>query len=99
MMNQIKKWFQFPINSGDEDIENDNSAEDRQNDDDRNKNDQHKEQILSSSIKDSDFEYLFNQLLEGVINGWQENRIALFLEKLKPKKYIFVLKRSSCTSA
>ena len=36
-------------------------------------------------IKDTDLEFLFHQLLEGVVNGWQENRIAQFLQKLEPK--------------
>jgi tetratricopeptide (TPR) repeat protein len=39
----------------------------------------------SNSIKDQDLAFLFNQLLEGVVNGWQENRIEQFFEKLEPK--------------
>jgi tetratricopeptide (TPR) repeat protein len=37
------------------------------------------------SVKDADLEFLFHQLLEGVANGWQENRIEPFFEKLDPK--------------
>lgn len=37
------------------------------------------------SVKDTDLEFLFHQLLEGVANGWQENRIEPFFEKLDPK--------------
>lgn len=36
-----------------------------------------------STIKDKDLEFLFNQLLEGVINGWQENRVEQFFQKLE----------------
>ncbi len=39
----------------------------------------------SNSIKDQDLAFLFNQLLEGVVNGWQENRIEQFFEKLEPR--------------
>ncbi|BAQ62410.1 TPR domain protein [Geminocystis sp. NIES-3708] len=37
------------------------------------------------SLKDRDLEFLFHQLLEGVVNGWQENRIEQFFQKLQPK--------------
>jgi tetratricopeptide (TPR) repeat protein len=36
-------------------------------------------------VKDADLEFLFHQLLEGVVNGWQENRIEQFFEKLEPR--------------
>lgn len=39
----------------------------------------------SNHIKDQDLAFLFNQLLEGVVNGWQENRIEQFFEKLEPR--------------
>lgn len=32
---------------------------------------------------DQDLEFLFNQLLEGVVNGWQSHRILQFFEKLE----------------
>ena len=74
MIHKIKKWFQFPINSVEED-----------NDEVENYEDDLNTEELSSPIKDNDMEFLFNQLLEGVVNGWQENRISQFLEKLKAK--------------
>jgi tetratricopeptide (TPR) repeat protein len=39
----------------------------------------------SNSIKDQDLGFLFHQLLEGVVNGWQENRIEQFFERLEPR--------------
>lgn len=36
-----------------------------------------------STIQDKDLEFLFNQLLEGVVNGWQSDRIRQFFEKLE----------------
>ncbi len=36
-----------------------------------------------SKIEDKDLEFLFNQLLEGVVNGWQSDRIRQFFEKLE----------------
>jgi tetratricopeptide (TPR) repeat protein len=37
----------------------------------------------SSGIKDKDLEFLFNQLLEGVANGWQQRRVEQFFQKLE----------------
>lgn len=36
------------------------------------------------AVKDENLEYLFHQLLEGVANGWGENRIEQFFQKLEP---------------
>jgi len=33
-------------------------------------------------LTDTDYEFLFNQLLEGVANGWHEGRIVKFFERL-----------------
>ncbi|MBL1208682.1 tetratricopeptide repeat protein [Geminocystis sp. GBBB08] len=41
--------------------------------------------LLEKSVKDTDLEFLFHQLLEGIAKGWQENRIEQFFEKAKPK--------------
>jgi len=38
-----------------------------------------------NSIKDQDLAFLFYQLLEGVVNGWRENRIEHFFERLEPR--------------
>ncbi|MBF2056483.1 MAG: tetratricopeptide repeat protein [Cyanobacterium sp. T60_A2020_053] len=40
---------------------------------------------FSSAVKDENLEYLFHQLLEGVANGWGENRIEQFFQKLEPR--------------
>jgi tetratricopeptide (TPR) repeat protein len=39
----------------------------------------------SPKIQDKDLEFLFNQLLEGVINGWQNSRIEKFFHKLEAR--------------
>ena len=36
----------------------------------------------TSSLTDSDYEFLFNQLLEGVAHGWHQQRIAKFFNQL-----------------
>ncbi|BAZ43151.1 tetratricopeptide protein [Chondrocystis sp. NIES-4102] len=35
-----------------------------------------------SSLSDADYEFLFNQLLEGVSHGWHDHRIAKFFDQL-----------------
>lgn len=37
---------------------------------------------LSPPLKDADYEFLFNQLLEGISHGWHEPRIAKFFKQL-----------------
>lgn len=36
-----------------------------------------------SELKDKDLQFLFIQLLEGVVNGWQQHRIEQFFKKLE----------------
>ena len=89
MINRIKQWFQFPasiITQDDIDITD--------NQEQLSDNDLSSEtKVISSSletnivpqVKDADLEYLFHQLLEGIVNGWQEKRVMQFLQKLEPK--------------
>ena len=75
MMNKIKQWFQLPPktiseNNTDHALKNRLSSS---------------RTTIPSQVKDADLEFLFHQLLEGVVNGWQQNRISQFLEKLEGK--------------
>ncbi|NEO28607.1 MAG: hypothetical protein F6K03_17450 [Kamptonema sp. SIO4C4] len=36
-------------------------------------------------LSDTDLEFLFNQLLEGVANGWQEQRVKRFFEQTEDR--------------
>lgn len=45
----------------------------------------HKSEKSFKDNKDNNLEFVFHQLLEGVANGWQENRIEQFFEKLESK--------------
>lgn len=36
----------------------------------------------SSGLSDTDYEFLFNQLLEGIAHGWQDHRIRKFFQQL-----------------
>ena len=51
----------------------------------------------SSELTDEDLEFLFHQLLEGVVNGWQDYRIERFFHKLEDRitmeKWLKWLKR------
>jgi Flp pilus assembly protein TadD len=38
--------------------------------------------ISASSLGDADYEFLFNQLLEGIAHGWHNHRIAKFFNQL-----------------
>jgi len=38
---------------------------------------------IAKPLDDSDFEYLFRQLLEGVMHGWQSDRVVRWFEALK----------------
>lgn len=78
MIKKLQQWLkQIPI-----------QAYDPLNDEDENhdgNNGKTSSQKTMSSVKDNDLEFLFHQLLQGVANGWQENRIEQFFEKLTPK--------------
>jgi Tfp pilus assembly protein PilF len=90
MRNTIKKWFQFPLIILSEDIK-ENSEKLSSGDSfsveiEMDKSTMMVENIeLSYQMKDADLEYLFHQLLEGVVNGWQGNRVAQFLRRLESK--------------
>ncbi|WP_237741278.1 tetratricopeptide repeat protein [Geminocystis herdmanii] len=81
MIKKLQQWLkQIPI-----------QAYDPLNDEDENhhgnnsNNGKTSPQKTMSSVKDNDLEFLFHQLLQGVANGWQENRIEQFFEKLTPR--------------
>lgn len=76
MIKKLQQWLkQIPIQAYDPlHDEDDNHHENSDND-----------KKVSSSIKDNDLEFLFHQLLQGVANGWQENRIEQFFQKLTPR--------------
>ena len=38
-----------------------------------------------SELTDEDLEFLFHQLLEGVVHGWQDNRIERFFHKVEDR--------------
>ena len=52
---------------------------------------------VSVPLSDPDYEFLFNQLLEGVAHGWHEGRIVKFFQNLeergKPKLWVAWLER------
>jgi Tfp pilus assembly protein PilF len=56
-------------------------------------------QSLSKQLNDGDYEFLFNQLLEGVAHSWHEARIIKFFNKLdtrgKPELWLDWLQRYS----
>ncbi|MBE9048179.1 hypothetical protein IQ255_27960, partial [Pleurocapsales cyanobacterium LEGE 10410] len=49
------------------------------------------------SLSDADYEFLFNQLLEGIAHGWHDRRIAKFFNQLgdrgKPSDWVAWLER------
>ncbi|MGL6342607.1 MAG: tetratricopeptide repeat protein [Waterburya sp.] len=53
--------------------------------------------IAVVSLTDADYEFLFNQLLEGIAHGWHDHRIAKFFNQLgdrgHPKDWIAWLER------
>ncbi|MGL5875028.1 MAG: tetratricopeptide repeat protein [Xenococcaceae cyanobacterium] len=56
-------------------------------------------QSLSKQLSDGDYEFLFDQLLEGVANSWHEGRIVKFFNKLdtrgQPELWLDWLQRFS----
>ncbi|MGI0482366.1 tetratricopeptide repeat protein [Geminocystis sp. CENA526] len=89
MIKKLQQWLKQipatiqaydPLNEEDENYHNNGSNGNNSNNG-NNKTSSHK----SIAVKDNDLEFLFHQLLQGVANGWQENRIEQFFEKLSPK--------------
>lgn len=80
MIKKLQKWLkQIPVTI---------QAYDPLHDDDRHTNNYNGKSSLkdtASGVKDSDLEFLFHQLLQGVVNGWEENRIEQFFAKLTPR--------------
>jgi tetratricopeptide (TPR) repeat protein len=97
MINKIKQWFQFPPGIIPQDEVDINNEVDIDNHEEKSSADNSSDIVENNTIpsvsetntipqvKDSDLEFLFYQLLEGVVNGWQEKRIAQFLQRLEPK--------------
>ena len=82
MINQLKKWFKSPsINTSES-----NSIDNQVKDYHPTTNDT---SLADTNIhllaQDADLEFLFHQLLEGVVNGWQDTRISQFFTTLEPK--------------
>ncbi len=59
--------------------------------------DQGEEKISNLDLTDGDYEFLFNQLLEGVAHGWHQVRIVKFFDQLgergETEKWVAWLKR------
>ncbi|BAQ65956.1 tetratricopeptide repeat protein [Geminocystis sp. NIES-3709] len=85
MIKKLKQWLkQIPatIQAYDPLNDEDENHHDNEGNGSNTKTSSHKS---LGSVKDSDLEFLFHQLLQGVANGWQENRIEQFFEKLTPR--------------
>lgn len=87
MIKKLQQWLNFSPDT----IEAHNPLE-SESDPHSNESDHHSRDasLLSHNsekpVKDTDLEFLFHQLLQGVANGWLENRVEQFFEKLEPRK-------------